>query len=161
MRLYFFIHYSNTNNNSYNHISCFSRKLLLAKGFLPIIVLNSDSLLLYRKQNVIHISRRIFLVLSSILPRNTILHFWTPRKYLLQYLDLYKENLKTVIHLEDNYRFLHQQSINNCLSHNTSLRLIHIIDYVTIINEKLISLYSDSVRTTFFNTNAIVRKINN
>ena len=54
-----------------------------------------------------------------------------------------------MIHLEDNYRFLHQQSINNCLSHNTSLRLIDIIDYVTVINEKLISLYSDSVRTTF------------
>jgi len=149
MRLYVFIHYSNTNNNSYNHISCFTNKLSLAKGFLPIIVLNSDSLLFFVKYNVLHISKRIFLALASILPRNSILHFWTPRKYLLEYLHLLQSKFKTVIHLEDNYRFLSKQSTNKCFSHSTTLRLIRGFDSVTIINEKLSDLYSDSVRSSF------------
>lgn len=149
MRLYFFIHYSNINNNSYNHISCFSNKLSLVKGFLPIIVLNSDSLLFFVKHNVLHISKRIFLALSSILPRNSILHFWTPREYLLEYFDLIQSKFKTVVHLEDNYRFLSKQSTNKCLSHSTTLHLIRAFDSVTVINQKLSDLYSDSVRSSF------------
>ena len=149
MRFYFFIHYSNINNNSYNHISCFSCKLSLRKGFLPIIVLNSDSLLFFVKHKVLHISKKIFLALGSILPKDSILHFWTPRKYLLEYLHLLQSKFKTVIHLEDNYRFLSKQSSNKCLSHSTTLRLIRGFDSVTVINEKLNDLYSGSVRSSF------------
>jgi hypothetical protein len=149
MRLYFFIHYSNTNNNSYNHIICFSNKLKSVKGFIPIVVLNSDSLLFFIKHNILHMSRRIFLALGSILPRNTVLHFWTPRKYLLEYLDLFQSKSKTVIHLEDNYRFLREKSSNNCLSHKSSLCLINKFEYVTILNKRLRVLYSTSVRQCF------------
>ena len=142
MRLYFFIHYSNTNANSYNHIISFAQKVYTFKKVFPIIVLNSDSFLFYFRKGCLHISKRIFLCVSDLLPKDSILHFWSARRYIEGYYHSLVNRFKLVIHLEDNYNFLSQCSSNNCFSESDSLFIIRKFKYITSINKNLSTLYS-------------------
>lgn len=142
MRLYFFIHYSNTNANSYNHIISFAQKVYTFKKVFPIIVLNSDSYLFYFRKGCLHISKRIFLSVSDLLPKDSILHFWSVRRYIEEYYYTLVNRFKLVIHLEDNYSFLSQCYSNNCFSKSDSLFILRKFKYITSINKNLSTLYS-------------------
>lgn len=142
MRLYFFIHYSNTNTNSYNHIISFAQRVYTFKQVLPIIVLNSDSFLFYFRKGCLHISKKIFLSVSDLLPKDSILHFWSARRYIEEYYCTLVNKFKLVIHLEDNYNLLSQCSSNNCFSESDSLFIIRKFKYITSINKNLSTLYS-------------------
>lgn len=142
MRLYFFIHYSNTNANSYNHIISFAQKVYTVKRVLPIIVLNSNSILFFFRKGCLHISKRIFLSVSNLIPKDSILHFWSPRNYIQEYYYSLVNKFKLVIHLEDNYHFLSQCSSNNCFSKSQSSFIISKFEYFTSINKNLSTLYS-------------------
>ena len=142
MRLYFFIHYSNVNTNSYNHIISFAQKVYTFKRAFPIIVLNSNAILFFFRKGCLHISKRIFLSVSNLLPKDSILHFWSPRRYIQDYCYSFVNRFKLVIHLEDNYHFLSQCSSNNCFSKSQSSFVIRKFEYVTSINKNLSTLYS-------------------
>ena len=142
MRLYFFIHYSNTNANSYNHIISFSQILLNYKKLFPVIVLNSNSILFYFRKGCLHISKRIFLLVSDLIPKNSILHFWSPRRYIDDYYYCLVDRFKLVIHLEDNYLFLSQCKSNKCYSEICTKLIINKFHYCTSINKNISSLFT-------------------
>ena len=142
MRFYFFIHYSNTKSNSYNHIISFAQKAYNLKNTLPVIVLNTDSVLFYFRKGCLHISKRVFLSIADFLPQNSIIHFWSPRKYINEFYYITEKRFKNVLHLEDNYKYLSRCSSNKCICHNAVLSIINTFDYVTTINVNLCKLYS-------------------
>lgn len=141
MRLYIFIHYSNINTNSYNHIVCYAKNLARFKFTFPIIVLNTNSILFFIKNGCLHLSKRVFLSFSAIIPQNSILHFWSPRKYIYDYFITLGKRLKLVLHMEDNYQYLSKENSNNCISHKDIIALISAFDYVTTINKNIFYLY--------------------
>ena len=142
MKLYFFIHYANTNSNSYNHIISFSQNLLHLKKLFPIIVLNSDSILFYFRKGCLHISKRVFLSVADLLPKDSILHFWSPRRYIEEYYYCLVNRFKLVIHLEDNYHFLSHCTSNKCFPKKSNLFIIKKFKYFTSINKSLSNLFS-------------------
>ena len=86
--------------------------------------------------------KRIFLSVSDLLPKDSILHFWSARRYIEGYYKSLVNKFKLAIHLEDNYNFLSQCSSNNCFSESDSLFIIRKFKYITSINKNLSTLYS-------------------